>query len=320
MGRETLLAVSSASLGIALGLLGDYSFTLQTSGFGLNPPSIYPTLYLVVTWASLALAYPVTVLVFYAIGSRQPSALRVGRSLFVIYGSFLLGEILSQTIFEFFLTAGFAPPFGFPFVIVFDLTGSLGFLFVAFGGFALSNLHHGEEFPSGSGWRKLVPITALAFGFVFSVVGDTFSLQAYSAFDPMQFVFFGAFIASNLPVTFVVFYLLGRRVPVDGHSIRYFGLLFLGSYFGSILGAVVSVALFGQGSWTLPQGQESSSIVNGVVYFSTPQSLQLLLESLNPIGSLPFLPFFAMSISRVGRAVPGAPAGNTTEPFTPLPT
>jgi hypothetical protein len=107
-----------------------------------------------------------------------------------------------------------------------------------------------------------------------------------------------AYLVFGFPVQLVVFYLLGRRYPVNGRTYRYFGLLFAGLYVGSIIGAVLSVALFGQSSWVFPAGQSSSAFRDGILYQNVAPSLLVLLESLNPISSLPFLPFFAMSVSR----------------------
>ena len=117
---------------------------------------------------------------------------------------------------------------------------------------------------------------------------------------------------SLLPVELVVFYYLGRRYPITGRTFRYFGQLFLGLYVGSIIGALASVALFGQSSWSLAPGTGSLSFSNGVIYQNVAPSLQVLLDSLNPIASLPFMSFFAMALSRTAsRAV--SPADARTE-------
>src|SRR5713101_2063911 len=89
-----LMAVVSVSLGIALGFLEAYTIAFPATHLSELPPIAYPTEYLAAYWLSLAVSYPVTVLAFYAIGKRQASPFRAGRTILTIFGGALLGEIL----------------------------------------------------------------------------------------------------------------------------------------------------------------------------------------------------------------------------------
>ncbi|HEV2120529.1 MAG TPA: hypothetical protein VGS11_10580 [Candidatus Bathyarchaeia archaeon] len=303
---EPLLAVVSVSLGTVLGLLEAYIFAFPITYLTGPPPIVYPTEYLAAYWLSLAVSYPVTVLVFYVIGKRQTSPFRAGRSILTIFGGALLGEILGQTVF-FFLPQ--SNPFaGFPYFYVSAPSSSLGIVFIAFSGFALSNLSHGATNTDTRGKFTLVALTSLVFGVLVSFLTGDFSLLARNGFN---FQLFSVISSLSFVIAFLgrfaVFYLIGRRVPVNGHTLAYFGLLFVGTYIGSVVGAVVSVALFGQAYWTLAPGEGSSNMIEGFVLVNTPPSLLVLLEALDPITSLPFLSFFAMSISRTGNTSLGTP-------------
>lgn len=288
-----------------LGFLGEYSVALAASPIAGNPQLAYSIQHLVVAWLSLAVTYPVTVLVFYSIGKRQTPDLKAGKSILTIFGAALLGEILGQTVFNFLPLS--SAPFGFPYFYVTAPSSSLGFVFIAFSGFALSNLQSGVIDSGHRGRWMLVTLASLAFGVIGSFLLGAFTILANSAFNIELLISLSLLIfVFSLPLRFAVFYFIGRRVPVNGHTRAYFGLLFVGAYVGSVVGAVVSVALFGQAYWTLPPGQGSSFMVDGVLFLNTPDSLLVLLEALDPIASLPFLSFFAMSMSRTGNVSPSA--------------
>ena len=270
---------------------------LTTSPYFIPPPSGYPLSFLAATWASLAVAYPVTAYVFYLIGKHPSPGFRTGRSLFVIYFSSLLGQVLGATLL--FPFGG--GRLGVPYSYAFSPSTSLSLLFVAFSGFALSNLSHPDANPAERlKGTRLVPLVALAFGLDGGLVYAAFSLSMSRALSFFADEVYTLNFAIAIPVTFVVFYYLGRRFSVAGHTFRFFGLLFVGLYVGEVVGTIVSVALFGQASW-VPAGPGVTSWSNGVAYTNIAPSLQLILESLNPIGSLPFLPFFAMALSRTSR-------------------
>lgn len=289
-----------------LGFLEAYTIAFPATHLTEPPPTVYSTEYLAAYWLSLAVSYPVTVLVFYVIGKRQTSPFRAGRSILTIFGGALLGETLGQTVFFFLPQSN--PFVGFPYFYVIAPSSSLGFVFIAFSGFALSNLSHGAINTGTRGKFTLVALASLVFGVLLGFLTGDFSLLARSGFNAVLFGIIGLLsFVITLPGRFAVFYLIGRRVPVNGHTLAYFGLLFVGAYIGSVVGAVVSIALFGQAYWTLAAGQGSSNTIDGFVLVNTPPSLLVLLEALDPIASLPFLSFFAMSISRTGNISPGTP-------------
>lgn len=223
----------------------------------------------------------------------------------MIYGGALLGEILGQTFF-FLLPLGNAL-FGLVLIAATAPGLSLGFLFIALGGFALSNLSHQEGDPVEFAGRLTVPLAAFVVGTVGSLLLGALSLQG--AVSSTEFVGLIALLAVllSLPVQFFVFYFIGRKVPVNGHTFRCFGLLFVGGYVGSVVGTVVSVAVFGQASWVVQAGTAYLYLVNGIVYLNTPLSLQLLIESLNPIASLPSLPSLRCRYHALAGLRPGSP-------------
>ncbi|HEV2139159.1 MAG TPA: hypothetical protein VGR53_09985 [Nitrososphaerales archaeon] len=308
-----MLAVASISLGTVLGLLEAYIFAFPITLLTEPLPMGYPTEYLAAHWLSLAVSFPVTVLVFYVIGKRQASPFRAGRSILTIFGGALLGEILGQTVFFFLPQSN--PLVGFPYFYVSAPSSSLGFVFIAFSGFALSNLSHGATNAGTRGKFMLVALTSMVFGVLAGFLNGGFSLLSRLGFNAQLF---GIISLLSLAIAFLgrfaVFYLIGRRVPVNGHTFAYFGLLFVGTYIGSVVGAVASVALFGQAYWTLAPGERTSNMIEGFVLVNTPPSLLVLLEALDPIASLPFLSFFAMSISRTGNTSPGTPVISLLEP------
>jgi hypothetical protein len=295
-----------------LGFLEAYTIVLPATHVPITETA-YSTEYLIVYWLSLAVSYPATVLVFYAIGRRQTS-FRAGRSILMIYGSALLGEILGQTVFSFLPQSNPFTSFSF---YVTAPSSSLGFVFIAFSGFALSNLSRGTISNGTRNKFMLVALASLVFGVLAGSLYSDFSFLARLGLTAQLFPFSIIALLSfviALPGRFVVFYLIGRRVPVNGHTLAYFGLLFVGTYIGSVIGAVVSVALFGKAYWTLAPGQGSSNTIEGFVLVNIPPSLLVLFEALDPIASLPFLSFFAMSISRTFNISPSAPGVGLPEP------
>ena len=86
-------------------------------------------------------------------------------------------------------------------------------------------------------------------------------------------------------------------------TITFFGFLFIGAYLGAVLGSFVSVALFGQSHWSIPPNQNLVTMEYGIVFHNVPPSPLLNHESLIPVHSLPFLAFFAMSVTRLGTKV-----------------
>jgi len=315
LGTTTRLALASAILSTLMGILEVY-FLLGVSPV---PQSGYSPQTLAVAYASLVLTYPITVVVFYAIGRRRPTGFITVGNLFAIFGGALLGEILGQTIFSFFpLSSVSSAPLLFS--IVSAPSSSLGFLFIALSGFALSNLSHPSSGSVNPGRGVLVAsIAALAFGTVGSLLGGVVSLNISRLSNTQLGYLLFDVSASSVIISFagqlLVFYYIGRKYPINGRTFRYFGQLFLGLYVGSIIGTVASVALFGQNSWALPPGQGSLGLENGIVYQNTAPSLKLLLQALNPIGSLPFLSFFAMSLSRTAPPSPSARDGVGAESY-----
>jgi len=316
LGTTTRLVLASAILSTLMGILDVY-FLLDVSPV---PQSGYSPQTLAVAYASLVLTYPITVVVFYAIGRRRPTGFITVGNLFAIFGGALLGEILGQTLFSFFpLSSVSSAPLLFN--IVSAPSSSLGFLFIALSGFALSNLSHAGSGSVNPGRGALVAsIAALAFGTVGSLLGGVVSLNISQLGTQLGYLLVDV-SASSVIISFagqlLVFYYIGRKYPISGRTFRYFGQLFLGLYAGSIIGTVASVALFGQNSWTLPPGQGSLGLENGIVYQNTAPSLRLLLQALNPIGSLPFLSFFAMSLSRTAPPSPSARDGVGAESYPP---
>lgn len=258
-------------------------------------------------YAALIVTYPVTLGVFFLIGKRGQSGYITGGNLLAIYGGALVGEILGQTISG-ILSSSF-PSFNIPLSFTIAPGNSLSFLFVALCGFVLSNLSRADAGPSSPGRGPLVvSLVAFAFGAEGSLDLAEITLNGGSI-SPVQF---GLLSLVLFPVELIVFYYLGRRYPITGRTFRYFGQSFVGLYIGSVCGAVLAVALFGQSSWSLAPGQGSLSFSNGVVYQNVAPSLRALLESFNPLGSLPILPFFAMSLSRTASRAPAPESENRT--------
>jgi len=303
--------LASVALGVLLGFLGAY---LEATPMIFLPQSGYSASYLVTSYATLAVTYPVTVFVFYIIGKRRPSGFITGGNLLAIYGGALLGEILGQTIFGFLPLGGI--PIGLPYSYVAAFSGSLNFLFIAFCGFALSNLSNLGVSSTNAGRGTLVAsLVALAFGVEGSLYLGTLSLNSSWLLNiQLESTFILLTVVVSLPVQLVVFYYIGQKYPISGRTFRYFGRLFVGLYAGTFIGAVVALALFGQNSWVLAPGQGSWTLADGIIYQNVAPSWQVLLESLNPIRSLPFLSFFAMSLSRTASNAPNTPDGRRLEP------
>lgn len=310
MRTETRLAWASLAIGAVLGFLGAYSLWFELQPLIIHGGG-YPIAQLASAWASLIVTYPVTVFVFYMIGRRPSSGFRTGRSLFVIFFSSLLGQVLGQVLFSVIPKGGAS--FGLPFSLAAAPPGSLNFLFVAFSGYALSNLSRQEGAPASKPRMIVLFLVAVAFGLEGSFAYGFLVLGTPS----LGFALLGelALVAAvvSLPLAFLVFYYVGRRATVEGHTFRYFGYLFAGLYVGGLIGAAVSVVLFGQAFWFIPPGQQTLSLIDGVVYQSVPPSLAVLFVYLNPIRSLPFLPFFAMSVSRTSRPLPNPDAAGASQ-------
>ncbi len=303
LGIRTQLAAASAALGAVLGLLEIYSLQLQLPLADQAPFAPYSIQYLVVAWASLAVTYPVTVLLFYFLGKRLSSGFVTGGDLIAIYGGALLGMLVGLNVLWFFLKNWTA--FALSLSYAYAPSASLSFLFIAFSGFALSNLTRTDGGSGGPTRGILVPLVAAAFGLFLSFYTGTLALSSELVLNLGFATIFGLLplvaVVVSFPLELAVFYYLGRRFPISGRTFRYFGLLFVGLYLGTIVGSVAAVALFGQNAWTILPGQGTYTVREGIPYQDVALSLQLLLQSLNPIGSLPFFPFFAMSLSRTAR-------------------
>jgi hypothetical protein len=314
LGTRSLLALASVAFGVLLGFLRAYSIGLETSPTNFQPLSGYSASSIAAAYATLAVTYPVTVFVFYIIGKRHRSGFITGGNLFAIYGGALLGEILGQTIFAYIPLGSI--PFGLPYSFVIAFSGSLSFLFIAFSGFALSNLSNLSVGSINTGRGTLVALlVALAFALEGSLFLGTLSLDSsWLSNIQLESTYTLLSLIVSLPVQLVVFYYIGRKYPISGRTFRYFGRLFVGLYAGGFIGAVVALALFGQSSWVLAPGQGSLSLVDGIIYQNIAPSWQVLLETLNPIRSLPFFSFFAMSLSRTASDAPNTSESRRLEP------
>ena len=298
----TTLAVTSFMLGVILGFLGQYNQLLTI----LQPFHFVSEISTqqLVTWVSLGVTYPAALLVFYFLGRRPVSSIRVGWSVFATFCSALLGEMTGQTAI--LLVPQGSVGFVFPFSFIASVPSSFTFLIVAFSGFALSRLLHGDLNPPVNRWKGnlVVVLVALAFyleaSFLYETLDLQFQLTHVFSISSSFFALYGLNIVIALPLQLAVFYYVGRRIAINGRTFKILGLLFIGAYAGTVIGTLAAVGLFGHTLWTLPVGQGSTVAADGIVYHNVPTSLLLILESLNPIKSLPFLAFFAMSISRLG--------------------
>ena len=315
LGTTTLLSSASLAIGVPLGLLYVYSTGLGLSSASMITVSGYPVSTLAAQYTTLALTLPVTLAVFYMIGRRCRSGYVTGGNLLAIYGGVLVGEILGQTTAAIAgissssgITSG--PPLSFS-VAPYN---SLSFLFVAFSGFALSNLPGAGTGPTSLGRGPLLTTFA---AFVFGAEGSLY-LGAITLNGGLVSIYqFSLLYVIAFPAQLVAFYVLGRRYPISRRTFRYFGQLFLGLFVGSAVGGLVSVALFGQNSWTVAPGSGSLSFVEGIEYHNVAPSLQVLIEALNPLASLPFISFFAMALSRTKSSL-GSPTNTEAEPLPSL--
>jgi hypothetical protein len=239
--------------------------------------------------------------VFYALGRSTVPKFRTGLLVLVTYASGFVGQMAGQTAILLVPKANVA--FAIPFSYALDLETSFTFLFVALSGFAFARLRLGEFSLSNTSRRTSLVVALIAFGFFFgpNLWYGYFDFRfQYLRVSSLEILDLALLV---LPVVqFVIFYSAGRKISIVGRPFRYFGLLFIGSYVGTVLGTIVSVALFGQSQWSIPSNQGSTSTEYGIVFHNIPGSPLLIIESLIPVQSLPFLAFFAMSVSRLGRS------------------
>lgn len=254
---------------------------------------------------SVVVTYLVTLLVFYALGRSKVPKLRTGVSILLTFALGLVGEIIGQAVL--LLVPNVHVPFptliAFPYSILGNLDTEFGFLFVAFSGIAFARLRSVEFSLPKASRKASVVIMLIALGFLF---GPNFwfgylSLGLPPSLATTPFLLNSDLALLFLPVLqFLIFYYAGRKVSIVGRPFRYFGLLFIGAYVGAVLGTVISVALFGQSDWSMKSGIGSSSSEYGIIFRNIPQSPLMILESLIPVQTFPFLAFFAMSVSRLG--------------------
>lgn len=303
-GTVARMTVASAAIGAVLMPLelATYGLVTTTGSFRPAGGSLGS---LLLDWAALAVTFPVTVLAFYFIGKGPGVRDKVGTGLVGIYLGSLGGELAGGSALV--LLTRSSPLAGAELLGGLSFSLSLEFVFIAFSGYALSSLSRpGEGTPGMTHRLRLAPCAALIFGLeagltspiaLQSISSETMVLTGYLTF---------ANFVLGLPVEFVVFYYIGKRERIRGRTVRAFGYLFAGAYLGIVLGTLVAVAIFGQGSWSVTQGTTYYS--NGVLYQNLSPSLQAVLVSLNPIGALPFLPFFAISLPGFAAKRAGAPA------------
>ena len=256
---------------------------------------------LIVTWSTMALQYLVTPLAFYVIGRRELPGFRTGPGLAAVYVGSLIGagSIQASSAIHGAPRSYFLLPF--PFFILPAAYLGLDFLFPAFSGLALARLSNGGLHPRRTGLA--IPLTAMAFALASNFV---YGYEALSG-PVLNYLANGAAISLGLylvtlPVQFVIFYALGQMFDIQGRAFRAFELLFLGAYVGMVVGTSLAVGAFGQDQWIVPTGG-ATYWQNGIVYTGMSNSLVVLLEGLNPISALPFLSFFGLALSQVGRTV-----------------
>ena len=292
--RTTLrLLLVSVGFGVVSGLLEESGLV-----YGIFA-SLSSTEEYTLSWSSMAISYALVPLVFYLLGRRPLPGFRVRDGLVATFaGSFLGGALGETAVSLLYRSSVLLPPF--PFVFLTNLNPALSFLFIAFSGLSLARLR--RSWTAAAGATRLIPFAALAFGVLVKFFEGFLQLQVFSQrldFTLLSFASFAIFLLS-FPGGFLVFYYLGRRVSVRGRAFRAFGWLFLGLYVGGVIGTLLAVGLFGQASWTTPAGSSSISI-DGIAYSNLPISLVTILGSLDPVGALPFLPFFAVTLPQVGR-------------------
>ena len=240
----------------------------------------------------MALEYLITPLAFYLVGRRELPGFRTKLGLGTVYFGSFMGIAGVQVPFALMRTGGYILP---PFPVTLLPAGflSLNLLFPAFSGLALARL--GKEGSHPGRTSLAIPLVAMAFALPSNLIYGYEGLSGPNL--DFASISLGLFLVS-LPVQFIVFYALGQMHDLQGRSFPAFGLLFLGAYVGGVVGTALSVGLFGQTQWVALSGVTSWE--NGIVYTNMPNSLVILLEGLNPIGSLPFLSFFGLTLSQVG--------------------
>ena len=240
----------------------------------------------------MALEYLITPLAFYLVWRRELPGFRTKLGLGTVYFGSFMGIAGVQVPFALMRTGGYILP---PFPVTLLPAGflSLNLLFPAFSGLALARL--GKEGSHPGRTSLAIPLVAMAFALPSNLIYGYEGLSGPNL--DFASISLGLFLVS-LPVQFIVFYALGQMHDLQGRSFPAFGLLFLGAYVGGVVGTALSVGLFGQTQWVALSGVTSWE--NGIVYTNMPNSLVILLEGLNPIGSLPFLSFFGLTLSQVG--------------------
>ena len=287
----------SVALSVAWGLFQEASFVLPllaapstAGGFELTIPL------LAVTWASIGVQYFVTPLAFYLLGRRALPGFGTGFGLAVVYLGAVLGIALGQE--SLVLLPGSVAP-GFPFVLVSAaFPTAFLFLFTSFSGLALARLRKGGPHPGRTIF--ILPLVAMAFAAPENFWGGYLQFNFQSLDVVAIFPVFVLVEIISFPVEFLVFYYIGKRYDLGEKAGRGLGLLLLGGYMGAVAGSVIAVVLYGHSYWTANTG--TTSLEYGIPLVNMPTALVALLEGLNPIASLSFLPFFAMTVSRIGRS------------------
>jgi len=292
--RKTALQLLALSVGLGAGWGLSQEYTL----YFIQPLSgLSTTALLVVTWASIALEYLVTPLAFYLLGRRELPGFRTRVGLAAVYAGSLIGWGGIQAPFVILRIGAFYPP-PFPLTFIPAAFQSLDFLFPAFSGLALARLS--KQGPLLGRTSLIIPLVAMAFELPSHFFYGYEALSGPNLnFVSIGTISLGLFLVT-LPVQFLVFYAIGEMFDLRGRVFRAFGLLFLGAYVGTTIGTVLAVLLFGQAQWVASAGG-TTSWQNGIVFTNMPNSLVTLLEGLNPVASLPFLPFFGLTLSQVGR-------------------
>jgi hypothetical protein len=284
-------------LGLSVGLGIPWGLSLEFGYFFGVPLNGFSTDEFVATWVSWAVQYLVTPLAFYLLGRRDLPNFKTTLGLLTVYAGSLLGEAITQTPFA-LLSPGFSylPPF--PLTYLADISLNLTFLFVAFSGLSLARLRG-----SGPVFGRTIlalPLLALVFALPVSFFDGYVQLGPPRIDVILQgYVFLGLVLVSG-PAQLLVFYYFGKKVSLRGRALRAYGWLFLGAYAGAVIATVAAVGLFGQAQWVASPG--TTSVRDGIVYTNMSRSLVTLLEGLNPISSLPFFSFFAVTLPQVGKA------------------
>jgi len=291
----------SAVFGLCFAVLSAYD-QVQAYAQPLGPTSDPASYWLVTTLSVL-----VTPLAFYWLGRKLPEGFSIGKGVLGVYFGSVLGEILGQaTAYPILAGSQLSPflPVLYFSVVAGGLEGGLSFLFVAFTGIALARLSQSGPDLQGGGDGKVLGITvvALAFGLFSSLISGMYMLWLpqyilSGRWSPGLFAVLsavGALVA--FPGALLAFYGVGKITVVRGKTFTCFGLLFLGLYAGSMVGVVISLALFGHSQWAIPAGETTGTGLWGLELRNVPPSMRFVLENLDPVGHLPFLQFFALSL------------------------